>query len=149
MPPNITYRHNNFNLLNLHLPGIHEYCSKCGALKVKKDAKVCPTVNCGNLFDDEKSKASLFVFGYIGSQMKIILERENNWNKVQEIHNKNKSDFITDITDGHEYRRLRENGGFLCLPSNNATHFLQMGFLYLSRLKFHSGLYIWLSMSFP
>ena len=54
----------------------------------------------------------------MGSQLKNILETENNWDKVQECHNRNRSDFIT---DGHEYRKLREAGGFLCLPSNNVT----------------------------
>ena len=131
-------------LLNLHLPEnnlleldvqkikemcgytsdiktIHEYCSKCGALKVDKNAEVCRTANCGNMFDDAKSTASFFVSGNIGSQLKNILETEKNWDKVQECHNRNRSDFITDITDGHEYRKLQEAGGFLCLPSNNVT----------------------------
>ena len=41
---------------------IHEYCSKCGALKADKNAEVCTTANWGNHFNDEKSTASFFCF---------------------------------------------------------------------------------------
>ena len=50
--------------------------------------------------------------------MKIILERENNWDKVQDCHSKKSSDFITDVSDGYEYINLSKPGGFLCLPTS-------------------------------
>ena len=42
---------------------IHEYCSKCGALKEPNDIQICDTPYCGNLFDDAKSNGSFFVSG--------------------------------------------------------------------------------------
>lgn len=100
---------------------VHEYCSKCGALKEEDDIQICWTANCGNRFDNAKSNGSFFVSANIKFQMKNILERESNWEKIQECHSRVRTDIITDITDGHEYRKLRKKGEFLSLPSNNIT----------------------------
>ena len=34
--------------MGLSIKPVHEYCSKCGALKLNKNAEVCQTANCGN-----------------------------------------------------------------------------------------------------
>ena len=81
--------------------------------------------------------------------MKTILERENNCDKVQDCHSKKSSDFITDVSDGYEYKNLRKPGGFLCLPTNNVTFtFFTDGIPLFKSSKFHFGLYIWLSTSY-
>ena len=129
-------------LLNLHLPvnnlceldvskikqqcgfdpdmkNVHEFCSKCGAIKQDENAVLCHTPGCGNKYDDINGQ--YFVSINVGPQIKSILERDENWAKVQNCHNLTRSGAITDITDGLEYLKLRQSGGFLAPPSNNVT----------------------------
>ena len=46
--------------MGLSIKLVHIYCSKCGALKVNKNAEVCQIANCGNVFNDEKSTETFF-----------------------------------------------------------------------------------------
>ena len=130
-------------LLNLHLPqndlcelevskikqqcgfdpdmkNIHEFCSKCGALKPEANAVLCQTAGCGNKFEDSMN-GQYFVSINVGPQIKSVLEREENWAKVQGSHKRIRSGAITDITDGSEYLKLRQSAGFLDPSTNNIT----------------------------
>ena len=98
---------------------IHTYCSACGALR-NNDAEFCETSGCCTKFD-ENANGSYFVTSSIENQIKAVLERDGNWGKIQDSHNRERSSAITDITDGAEYLKLREENGFLACPSNNIT----------------------------
>lgn len=61
-----------------------------------------------------------FVTGSMEVQLKEIVERDGVWRTIQDYVNQRTAQHttISDIVDGEEYKKLKENGGFLTNNSN-------------------------------
>ena len=54
----------------------------------------------------------------VEQQLTRLFERDGIWKKIQEYKNIPSSSNIRDIIDGTEYKKLKENGGFLTKNDN-------------------------------
>lgn len=87
----------------------HEYCDTCGALYPNdKLIHQCTTPRCtGMRCDTKDGKSNYFVSGDMRTQLKEILENEENWNEVTSSLQRTKKDEIYDILDGRKYQELK------------------------------------------
>lgn len=79
----------------------HEYCDTCGALYPNdKLIHQCTTPRCtGMRCDTKDGKSNYFVSGDMRTELKEILENEENWNEVTSSLQRTKKDEIYDILD--------------------------------------------------
>lgn len=87
----------------------HEYCDTCGALySDDKLINQCTTPRYTGLRHDTKDgKSNCFVSGDMRTQLKEILENEENWNEVTSSLQRTKKDEIYDILDGRKYQEVK------------------------------------------
>lgn len=131
----ITPEDNNLCSLNLSeiremlgncVANVYDYCGKCFSIFPKdEDIYQCRTTESegnqctglryrGNLQNQTKKQKSLyFVTVSIEQQICTLLERNGIWTKIQQYKNLPSSSNIRDIVDGTEYKKFKQNGGFL------------------------------------
>ena len=73
----------------------------------------------GGITNQTKRQRNLyFVTVSVEQQLTRLLERDGIWKKIQEYKNIPSSSNVRDIIDGTEYKKLKENGGFLTKNDN-------------------------------
>ena len=105
---------------------IYDYCGKCFSIFPKDDNSYqCSTIDgegqqCtglryrGNLRRQAKKQRNLyFVTVSLEQQLSKLLERDGIWTKIQQYKKLPSSSNIRDIVDGTEYKKFKQNGGFL------------------------------------
>lgn len=105
---------------------IYDYCGKCFSIFPKDDNSYqCSTIDgegqqCtglryrGNLRRQAKKQRNLyFVTVSMEQQLSKLLERDGIWTKIQQYKKLPNSSNIRDIVDGTEYKKFKQNGGFL------------------------------------
>lgn len=86
----------------------HEYCDTSRVLY--PDGKLtnqCTTPRCTGIRRDKDGKINYFVSGDMRTQLKEILENEENWNEVTSSLQHTKTDEIYDILDGRKYQEVK------------------------------------------
>ena len=95
------------------------FCNICKRT-FEDGAEACQTPNCTGQRNVSTSQ-SFFMTGNLEVQLKSVLTKKGIWNAIQQTCTKtSKSSTLTDIVDGTEYKKLKEEGMFLS-NSNNIT----------------------------
>ena len=105
---------------------IYDYCGKCFSIFPKdENSYQCSTIDgegqqCtglryrGNLRNQAKKQRNLyFVTISMEQQLCKLLERDGIWTKIQQYKKLPSCSNIRDIVDGTEYKKFKQNGGFL------------------------------------
>ena len=89
---------------------LHGLCYECGAYlcKITKQVVTCTCSECGSLLNCKEivKKGSTFLMYPIDQQLKMLLEKVGI---VDRISQRDKTDTISDIGDGSEYKKLSIN----------------------------------------
>ena len=95
----------------------HMFCAVCKKL-FTEDVENCRTPGC--IGKKDKTNMNYFVTDSMQVQLKEIVERDGVWRAIQDYANQRSAQHttISDIVDGAEYKKLKENGGFLTNKSN-------------------------------
>jgi len=110
---------------------VYDYCGKCFSVFPRDESIYqCNTKDdggnqCtglryrGGISNQTKKQRNLyFVTVSVEQQLTRLLERGGIWTKIQEYKNIPSSCNIRDIIDGTEYKKMKENGGFLTKNDN-------------------------------
>lgn len=104
----------------------HTFCTVCENVFQNK-ADQCQTPGCNGKKSASRSN-NYFVTGNTRKQLEDILTRSGMWQSIQERANTTPSaDVLTDIVDGSEYRKLKQEGQFLSDNNNISLSFFTDG----------------------
>lgn len=105
---------------------VYDYCGKCFSIFPTDDSVYqCSTTDIegkqcaglryrGNLRNQPKKQKNLyFVTVSLEQQLSKLLERDGIWKKIQQYKKLPSCSNIRDIVDGAEYKKFKQNGGFL------------------------------------
>lgn len=102
----------------------HTFCTHCENV-FSNGVDACQTPFCPGKRKTSKSQ-HYFVTGNLQNQLENVLVRKDIWNSIQEQSN-NVTQNITDIVDGIEYKKLKEDEQFLSCTNNISLAFFTDG----------------------
>ncbi len=115
----------------------YKFCDKCGNT-FSDDLASCPTPGCNGTRSDVNHQ-QYFATGTLNLQVKQLLERHGIWESIQETTQRCHGSTITDIVDGLEYQKLKEDGQFLSCKNNITMSMFTDGVALFSS----SGISLW------
>ncbi|XP_052212666.1 uncharacterized protein LOC127831685 [Dreissena polymorpha] len=92
------------------------FCNVCKSVFEDNDDQ-CSTPNCNGIKLSKRTQ-TYFSSGNVEIQLKEILNRKGILDSIQEVYDREMPLTINDVTDGSEYKKLCEDGGFLSNRNN-------------------------------